>query len=325
MKRALIVLLLLAAGPVFGHELRPAYLDLREVGDGEYRVLWKTPMRGNLRLSLHPVFSASTAPLTPVTTRHVNSAAVQAWRIRTLEPLRGRSVRIAGLETTMTDALVRMEFSDGVTWTKRLTPAEPAARIPVRPSGWGIAREYLMLGIGHILGGIDHLLFVLALLLITRGGWKLFKTITAFTVAHSITLGLATLGVVRIPTAPVEALIALSIVFVATEIVRVGQGHETLTFRAPWLMAFTFGLLHGFGFAGTLSAIGLPQVHIPLALLFFNLGVEAAQLLFVAAVLTLVAATRWTGLHLPRTIEVAPAYAIGSVSMFWVVQRVAAF
>jgi hydrogenase/urease accessory protein HupE len=311
--------------PAHAHEVRPAYLELHEDTANAYRVLWKTPMRGDMRLSLSPAFSGKTQALTPVATRQTGSAAVQTWRMKAIEPLRGQSVRIAGLEATMTDVLVRMEFADGTTWSKRLTPAQPAAVIPAQQSGWSVAAEYLQLGVEHILLGIDHLLFVLALLLITHGGWKLVKTITAFTAAHSITLALAALGFVHVPQAPVEAVIALSIVFVAAEILRARAGHEGITERAPWIVAFTFGLLHGFGFAGALSEIGLPQGHIPQALLFFNVGVEFGQLLFIAAVLSFIALIarveyrwpRWSGFLLP--------YAIGSVAMFWVIQRIAAF
>lgn len=307
------------------HEVRPAYLELRELRAGEFAVLWKTPMRGDMRLSLAPEFSGRTENLTPIATRESGGAALQTWRLRTNEPLRGQSLRIVGLDTTMTDALARIEFADGTTWLHRLTPQAPAAVIPEKQSGWSVAGEYLKLGVEHILLGIDHLLFVLALLLITRGTWRLVKTVTAFTVAHSITLALAALGFVHVPQAPVEAVIALSIVFVAAEVLRARAGHEGVATRAPWIVAFTFGLLHGFGFAGALAEIGLPEGHIPLALLFFNVGVEFGQLLFIAAVLSAIATIRRIRLGVPRWTELVPPYAIGSLAMFWVIQRVAAF
>lgn len=329
MKLPYLLLLLLVVLPgvdtASAHEVRPAYLELREALPGEFDVLWKTPMQGELRLALSPEFSGRTENLSPVATRETNNAAVQTWRLKAIEPLRGQSLRIAGLEATMTDALVRSEFADGTSWTQRLTPSQPAAVIPVRQSALTVAGVYLGLGVEHILFGIDHLLFVLALLMITHGGWKLVKTVTAFTAAHSITLALATLGLVRVPQAPVEAVIALSIVFVAAEILHGRQGREGLTARAPWIVAFTFGLLHGFGFARALSEIGLPQGQIPAALLFFNVGVEAGQLIFIAAVLSLIAAFGRLRIPLPRWSEPVPAYAIGSVAMFWVIQRVAAF
>lgn len=268
----LTALLSPAAG--FGHEVRPAYLDLREDHPGEFSVLWKTPMRGDLRLALNPTFSGPVEALTPVATRTTGNAAVQTWRLRA-ESLSGQTLRIADLEATLTETLVRIAFADGTTWVQRLTPREPAATIPARPSAWGVAGTYFILGVEHILMGVDHLLFVLALLLLTNGTWRLVKTVTAFTVAHSITLGLATLGVVHVPSSPVEAVIALSIVFVAAEIVQARRGRAGLAAQMPWIVAFVFGLLHGFGFAGALSEVGLPEGHIPVALLFFNLGVEA--------------------------------------------------
>ena len=325
MRQLLAVWLLLLAMPALAHEVRPAYLELHEDTGHEFRVLWKTPMRGDLRLLLSPAFSGQTETLTPIATRQTGSAAVQTWRIKAIEPLRGQSVRIVGLEATMTDVLVRMEFADGTGWSKRLTPAQPVAEIPAQQSGWSVAGEYLKLGVEHILLGIDHLLFVLALMLITFGGWKLVKTVTAFTVAHSITLALAALGFVHVPRAPVEAVIALSVVFVAAQILRSRQGHKGITARAPWVVAFTFGLLHGLGFAGALSEIGLPEGHIPHALLFFNLGVELGQLLFIAAVLSFVALMGRVRSRLPQWTGLVPPYAIGSVAMFWVIQRVAAF
>jgi hydrogenase/urease accessory protein HupE len=223
---------------------------------------------------------------------------------------------------------VRLERLDGSTQLARLTPSSPSFVVEATPSKTQVLRSYLSLGVEHILGGIDHLLFVLALLIITRGTWSLIKTVTAFTVAHSITLSLAALGFVRVPPAPVEAVIALSIVFVAAEIVRSRQGRPGLTDRAPWVVAFTFGLLHGFGFAGALSEIGLPQLDIPLALFSFNVGVEIGQLLFIAAVFAIAAVARQIMRHvaLPQPVwawRVAP-YVIGSVSAFWLIQRVAA-
>lgn len=331
------------------HELRPAYLELREELAGHFSVLWKTPMRGEYRLSLAPGFSGQTENVTPVVTRQLNNAAVQTWRLKAVEPLPGQTVRIAGLEGTMTDALVRFEFLDGTTWVKRLTPGEPAATIPARQSGWSVAVEYSKLGVEHILTGIDHLLFVLALIIITgaTGKWsdgvmeqwktpsvrtpnllrantplrRLVLTVTAFTVSHSLTLTAATLGWVHMPQAPVEAIIALSIVFVAAEIVQGYRGREGVAARAPWVVAFSFGLLHGLGFAGGLSEAGLPTGHIPTALLFFSVGVETGHLLFVGAVLALLAIK----LPMPRWARLVPPYAIGSVAMFWVIQRVAAF
>jgi hypothetical protein len=263
---------------------------------------------------------------------------VQIWTLRS-SALRGQTLRIRGLDATMTDALVRCAFADGTTWTQRLSPAQPFALIPASQMVWGVAGVYTSLGIQHILSGIDHLLFILALLIVvgrTKGGGSdhrslitgylpLIKTVTAFTVSHSITLSLATLGYVHIPQRPVEAVIALSIVFVASEIMHARAGRPGLTARAPWVVAFTFGLMHGLGFAGGLSEAGLPAGHIPTALAFFSLGVEIGHFLFIGSVLSLIALAKRTRLPLPRWGELVPPYAIGSLAMFWVIQRIAAF
>ena len=327
LKPGLAVVLVLSGAPwpCAAHEVRPSYLELQEDRAGEFEVLFKTPMRGDLRLSLSATFSGRTDALIPATTRTTGDAAVQTWRFKARDPLRGQIVAIAGLENTMTDALVRVSFLDGTSWVRRLTPQEPSAAIPLLQNGWSVAGLYLKLGVEHILLGVDHLLFVLALLIITRRTWLLIKTVTAFTIAHSLTLALATLGYVHVPPAPVEALIALSIAFVAVEIVRQWHGQDGLTARAPWVVAFTFGLLHGLGFAGALSEIGLPEGQIPLALFFFNVGVEIGQLLFIAAVLGMFAVVRRMRPSWPRWARLAAPYAIGSIAMFWVIERVAAF
>lgn len=320
-----LVLLAALVTPALAHEVRPAYLELRELPSGELEVLWKTPAMGDMRLALAPVLSGASEEITPVATRLTGNAAVRTWRLRLLEPLRGRSLHIDGLSSTMTDALVRIEFADGASWVTRLTPQAPQVVIPASQGRGSVALTYFALGVEHILFGVDHLLFVLALLLITRGTKRLLLTITAFTIAHSVTLALATLGFVEVPSSPVEAVIALSIVFVAAEIVRSRRGAKSLAARAPWIVAFTFGLLHGFGFAGALAEIGLPQGQIPLALFFFNVGVEAGQLLFVAVIVALIALARRIPFELPRWAGLVPPYAIGSVAMFWVIQRVATF
>ena len=324
----LLVALCMLVGSFAGaaaHEVRPAYLELLEEKPGEFSVLFKTPMQGEARLALAAVFSGKVEAMTPMVSRPTGDAMVQTWRVRAIEPLAGQKVLIDGLRNTMTDVLVRVEFASGEAWIERLTPGAPEATIPGTPSRWVTAATYLKLGVEHILLGFDHLLFVLALLIITEGTWRLLKTVTAFTVAHSITLALATLGFVHVPSAPVEAAIALSIAFVAVEIVRVDQGRRSLAARSPWLVAFAFGLLHGFGFAGALSEIGLPTGQIPLALLFFNLGVEVGQLLFVGAVLALIALMQVRKPSLTTWVRLVPPYAIGTTAMFWVIERVAAF
>jgi hydrogenase/urease accessory protein HupE len=326
MKARILPILVALLSPVaaLGHEVRPAYLALQEDRPGEFSVLWKTPMVGEMRLALDPEISGPAETVSPKAARTTGSAAVQTWHLR-IDDLRGRTVRVQGLEHSMTDALVRVGFADGSTWVQRLTPQQPQAVVPERQSGSAVAGTYLALGLEHILFGIDHLLFVLALLLLTNGTWRLVKTVTAFTVAHSITLGLATLGFVHVPSKPVEAVIALSIVFVAVEVVRAREGRTGLAARMPWMVAFTFGLLHGFGFAGALSAVGLPEANIPVALLFFNLGVEIGQLLFVAVALFVIGAVRRLWAAWPRWAALAPPYAIGGLASFWMIERIAAF
>jgi hydrogenase/urease accessory protein HupE len=312
-------------GRLFAHEVRPAYLELRETAPGSFDVLFKTPMRGDARLALAVSFSGLVERTTPVTSRARDSAMIQTWSFSAIEPLAGQEVGINGLSSTMTDALVRVEFADGREWVERLTPGTSRATIPAIQGGWAVAATYFKLGIEHILLGVDHLLFVLALILIAPNTRQLVMAITAFTVAHSITLASATLGFVNVPPPPVEAAIALSIALVALEIVRAREGEAGIAARAPWVVAFAFGLLHGFGFAGALSEVGLPAGNIPVALLFFNVGVEIGQLLFVAVVLGLAALVQFARRPLPRWAALAPPYLIGSLAMFWVIERVSVF
>ena len=307
------------------HEVRPAYLQVSETAPGVFSVLFKTPAQGGRRLSLNVELSGRLATVGPTTSRSVDGAILQTWRFRAVDPLGGQTLRIAGLEGTMTDALVRVEFLGGASWAYSLTPAAPAAVIPVKPGGWSVASTYFQLGVKHILLGVDHLLFVLGLILIAGTRRQLLAAITAFTVAHSITLAGASLGFVHVSPKPVEAAIALSIAFVALEVVHARQGRLHLASRLPWVVAFAFGLLHGFGFAGALSEIGMPQGYIPLALLFFNLGVEAGQLLFVAAVLGAWAVLSIRKAAWARRAELVPPYLIGCIAMFWFFERVSAF
>jgi hydrogenase/urease accessory protein HupE len=255
----------------------------------------------------------------------LGDAHAQRMRVGREGGLAGTEVAIDGSTATLTDVLLRVEHTDGTILTRRLSPEAPGCVIDGRPGSGQVAWTYFVLGVEHILLGIDHLLFVLALLLVVQGWRKLVATVTAFTVAHSITLALATLGFVHVPGPPVEAVIALSILFVAAEVIHGRQGHPGLTARWPWVVAFTFGLLHGFGFAGALSDVGLPQKAIPIALLFFNLGVEAGQLLFVAIVLGVTAVARRIPISLPHWAPILPPYAIGGIAAFWLIERVAGF
>lgn len=328
MKRALLLLVLLAgfAPTAFAHEVRPAYLELRQTAPETYETLWKVPGLGeNLRLGLYVEFPTNCTNVTEPRGSMVNNAYSEHWTIKCVGGLSGGSVHIVGLRATMTDVLVRVERNDGTTQVARLLPSAPSFTVEDAPHPFEVARTYLVLGIEHILGGVDHLLFVLALLLLVNGLRRVVATITAFTIAHSITLALATLGLLRLPNPPVEAAIALSIVFVAAEIVRGAQGKPGMTARWPWAIAFTFGLLHGLGFAGALSEIGIPQNAIPVALFFFNIGVEIGQLLFVGAFYIFALLVSRISIAWPCWAKMGPAYGIGTIATFWVLQRLATF
>ena len=305
---------------------RPAYLELRELDAERYDVLLKVPAQGNdLRLSIDVRFPEGTVEVTPRRGQYLDGAHVSRWRIEREEGLVGTTVEIFGRAAGVTDMLVRLERRDGTSHVESFPPGRAAFAIEPPLGLTQTAVTYLMLGVEHILAGIDHLLFVLSLLLIVRGFKPIVITITAFTLAHSFTLAAATLGFVDVPGPPVEAAIALSIVFVASEVVRGLRGKPGLTARAPWVVAFSFGLLHGFGFAGALAEVGLPQKAIPVALFTFNIGVEIGQLLFVVAMLAAGALLARLPVRMPRwTTWVAP-YAIGTVAMFWVAERVASF
>ena len=319
---ALLALACLAT-PAWAHEVRPAYLELKQTGVETYDVLWKVPAAGDgMRLGLYVRFPDETVETSEHRGRFVGGAFVERWSVRHPGSLADQTIHIDGLRTTLTDVLVRVERLDGTTLVSRVAPSEPSLVLVGSQSLSAVAATYLVLGVEHILFGIDHLLFVLALLMVVKGRGRLVKTITAFTGAHSITLAAATLGWVNVPGAPVEAVIALSIVFVAAEIVHGQQGRKGVTARAPWIVALVFGLLHGFGFAGALHEVGLPGHAIPLALFLFNVGVEVGQLLFVAAVLGLLASARRLLASAPRWAAWVPAYAIGSVAMFWTLQRI---
>jgi hydrogenase/urease accessory protein HupE len=328
MKRAFLLFALLGvfASDLVAHEVRPAYLELRETGPETYDVFWKVPGQGeNMRLGIYVELPADCSNVTAPRASMANNAFTERWSIKRAGGLTGGTIHIAGLTGTMTDVLVRVQRLDASTQITRLTPSAPSFVIEAAPRALEVARTYSVLGVEHILTGIDHLLFVLALLIIARGGWKLVKTVTAFTISHSLTLTAATLGFVHVPQRPVEAVIALSIVFVAAEILRIHRGLESVTSRAPWLVAFTFGLMHGLGFAGGLSEAGLPAGHVPTALLFFSGGVEAGHFMFVGVVLAFIALVRRVHIPFPRWAESIPPYAIGSVAMFWVIQRIALF
>ena len=347
--------------PVQGHWASPGYLELQQTGEESYSVLWKVPLQAGRPLKLAPVLPDTCMDQTPATSVRTSTAVIQRWLIRCTGGLTDKPIVIDGLPNTLTDVLARVNRLDDTVQTVRLKGDSPGFVVAQSPGWVDVSTTYLVLGFEHILSGIDHLLFVLALLIIVKGWRRLVATITAFTMAHSFTLGAATLGFVYVPRPPVEAVIALSILFLAVEIAHrhmtskqsidtvVGgppidvsgatgnrsptaptaalsvRGNESLTYNWPWLVAFTFGLLHGFGFAGALTEVGLPQNAIPLALLFFNIGVELGQLAFVAGFLFL----SWVFTHLSpvhsRWVEITAAYAIGAVAAYWTIERVVSF
>ena len=307
------------------HESRPAYLELDETAPARFDVIWRTPLNAGMHLPIALKFSDGVSNVTEPAVRELPDSLVERRIIKVSDSIAGKRIDFVGLQATITDVLVRVRLLDGSESTTVARPSKAWVEITGSRGLLPVAGSYALLGIEHIAFGIDHLLFVLALLIITNGTVRLLKTVTAFTIAHSITLALATLGFVHIPSRPVEATIALSIVFVAFEIIRLREGQHGIASRAPWIVAFTFGLLHGFGFAGALSEVGLPQNHIPTALFFFNVGVEIGQIAFISVVLVFIGMVRRILPRAPRWTELIPPYAIGSVAMFWVVQRVAAF
>jgi len=322
-----ILCLLLAFGAsAIADEIRPGYLELNTSDSNIYSIKWKLPMKGDRVLSLKPVLPESCSERTPPSSMASGGAMITRWSVSCPGGLDNGLIRIDGLENTMTDVLVRVMRQDGMTQMVRLTPGDTSFEVAAETTSLDVITVYTALGIEHILLGVDHLLFVFALLLIVTGWRRLVGTITAFTLAHSITLFAATLGYVNVPQAPVEAVIALSILFLAIEIIHNRQGNPGIAKRFPWLVAFIFGLLHGFGFAGALAEIGLPQQSIPLALLFFNVGVELGQLLFVFAVV--IAGWILRKLFAEKLIQgskVTASYLIGSLAAYWVIERTYSF
>jgi hypothetical protein len=306
------------------HEIRPALLNIVEQKPGWFEVTWKIPVLPGYEVDIKPILPDGLKAYGPPSNHDVPGARIQIATYQAKENgLAGGTITIDGLSSTQIDAMVRITFADGTTQSAILRPANPSYTIPAPGTKAAVAWIYLRLGIEHILQGVDHLLFVLGLLLIVGNRYSLFKTITAFTIAHSITLGIATLGYASAPVAPLNAVIALSILFLGPEIVRVWKGQTSFTIRHPWVVAFAFGLLHGFGFASGLTTIGLSSSEIPIALLLFNVGVEIGQLFFVLVILLLERSFRILDIHWPRWVKALPAYTVGSLGAFWTIQRVA--
>lgn len=310
------------------HEARPAYLQIDETTPGRYSVLWRIPVLSGMPLPVALQLPAALRDIREPALQQLSDSLVERRVVEAGNAgIAGSRIEFAGLAGTITDVLVRVRLLDGTQSTTLVRPSRPWVDIAAASGIAAVLGAYVVHGIEHILLGFDHLLFVLALILIVPSRRVLLWTITAFTLAHSITLALATLGVVHVPGPPVEAVIALSILLLAVEILHAQRGRPSLTARWPWVVAFSFGLLHGFGFAGALTAVGLPQGDVPLALFAFNVGVELGQLAFIAVVLT--------GLRLARRVDFSPAaerfalraasYAIGILAAFWFCERLAGF
>ncbi len=317
----LLIAFFAATVDVSAHEIRPAYLQIDQVGHNRFSVLWRTPILSGMRLPVLLKFSDGIKLVTEPLERELSDSVIERSVIESPGELAGQRIDFVGLQATITDVLVRVSWLDGRKATEFVKPAQPWIDLSDRQATWQVAKTYTTLGIEHILMGFDHLLFVIGLVIIVRSTPSLIKTITAFTVAHSITLGLATLGYASVPAAPLNAAISLSILFLGVEVVRLWRGQTSFTLRHPWIVAFAFGLLHGFGFASGLTTVGLPSGDIPLALLSFNVGVEIGQLTFVLIILLLRRAVQVLQFNLPRWASYAPGYLVGSLGAFWTIER----
>ncbi|MBW2633780.1 MAG: HupE/UreJ family protein [Deltaproteobacteria bacterium] len=318
----LALFFLILTSPASAHESQPGTLEIKQIAADRYDVTWRAPIYYGkphpARLQLPEDWQNIAQP---IERRMANSIVFQRVIKTGKKSIEGDIVTFPGLESTITDVFVRLIRIDGTIMTAVVRPTKPFVELRGERSWSATAGEYIALGFHHIMLGVDHLLFVLGLLLIVQGRMKLLKTITAFTVAHSITLAIATLGFASVPLPPLNAAVALSILFLGPEIVRSWRGETSLTIKYPWVVAFMFGLLHGFGFASGLSTTGMPSAELPWALLFFNVGVELGQLTFVFLVLWLIRSFRILEIHWPRWAQMVPGYAVGSLGAFWTIQR----
>ncbi|HXK10944.1 MAG TPA: HupE/UreJ family protein [Vicinamibacteria bacterium] len=303
------------------HESRPGFLELRETGPVTCSFLWKAPTGGAAEIQVAPVVPEGCRLATPDAQPLTPGTPIVRGTLTCPGGLGGKTIAVAGLEATTSDVLVRVHHTDGRLESHLLRPAAPSVAVGAPTTATERAVGYLEIGVQHILLGADHLLFVLGLLLVVADRWTLVKTITSFTLAHSVTLAVATLGYASAPLPPLNAAIALSILFLGPEVARTWQGETSFTIGHPWVVAFAFGLLHGFGFASGLSAMGLPKAEIPLALLLFNVGVEIGQIAFVVLVILLQRSFRVLGVRWPRLVERLPGYAVGSLGAYWTIER----
>lgn len=323
-RTALLFIALLCCAPhARAHEVRPAFLEIRETGPAIYEIFWKTPAQGNLRLALNVTLPADCKTVGQVRSVNINAAIEQRWRSKCTHGLEGRTVGIENLQSSLTDTILRYIPSNNNVKTIRILGSNPIAEIPTKQSPWAIASTYTHFGIEHILSGLDHLLFVFCLVLLLNFRKRLFWAVTAFTLAHSLTLALTALDIVRLPNVPVEALIALSIAYLAQEILRIRDRRGSIT-KWPWIATFAFGLLHGFGFASALRDIGLPDGAIATALLFFNIGVELGQVAFILCLLIVFNVWRkYVPTQILRHTKILP-YCIGILAAYWFIERVIA-
>lgn len=325
-RAALLALLawLAMAAPARADDLRPGFLELTEGAPGTWTMVWKAPILGGLAVRARPQLPPF-CKLKWDPPRLVGGSLVETGTAHCSKPLAGATIGLAGMEHGFTDALLRVAARGVPVEAARLTPARPFTTLATLPDRMEVLRTYLGLGVTHILTGYDHLLFVLSLVLLIRRGWAVAKTVTAFTLAHSLTLAATTLGLFVVARRPVEICIALSIVFLATEIVKedpAGPGSRPrLTARVPWAVAFAFGLLHGLGFAAALAEIGLPQGEVIPALFAFNVGVEAGQLVIVSAGFAALWLVARFAAQRTRLLRRVAAYAIGSIAAFWMIGR----
>lgn len=321
LRLVLALLLLGVTVPGQADELRPGYMELTQQNQHDWKLVWKAPILGGLATRAAPLLP-DFCQLRLDSPRLSGLAVVATGQVTCTKPLEGATVGLTGMEPGSTDALLRIAPLGRPVQTERLVPGASSFTVSAVPDRWQVARTYFVIGVEHIVAGFDHLLFVVALVLLLQRGRAVVAAATAFTLAHSITLAGTTLGLFGLPQAPVEATIALSIVFLAVEIVKARPGEPRLSERLPWVVAFLFGLLHGFGFAGALREIGLPETDVPIALLTFNLGVEGGQLLIIAVTMAVLAALARFAPQARRPAIIASTYAIGAIASFWFVERI---
>ena len=321
----IVIIFFVLSASCQAHETRPGYLEIIQLDQDIYSVLWKVPAKGNqLKLSMNVVFDKDVEQVGRPAEFYSSGSYIRQWKIRCRQGLENTRIRVDGLQSTLIDVLVRVELRNGAVQIVRLLPEEPSFVVQSTPSVAQLAKTYTVLGVKHILAGMDHLLFLLCLLAIAGTIKRILITITGFTLAHSVTLVLSSLGLVQLSVAPVEAIIALSIVFVATELAK-GR-RDTLTWKYPVAVASSFGLLHGFGFAAVLNEIGLPQTDLVAGLLFFNVGVELGQLIFVVLVVSAVKLTKYY-MSAPMGLfgQKGMAYSVGTLASYWLFERSAVF